>query len=361
MNWTKWCRRGIAAALGCALMLPAAGVPAAEEKTGTGEARYHVLQGSRLTLEERFQELKKQGIMEGDEAGSNLEGDTNRAQLAKVLVKLMDLPEAPGAASGFGDLADNEWARGYIGAAAEAGLMGGTAEGRFAPGDPVTLEQLAAVFARAFALKPADGEDAIAQYSKVSGWAAVELDAAYASGLIGTADDYTVAAKRSDLVASVYGAYARQENFHARSCGRMLSAEPYDRCSIRTGQTVGGMVVTGVDYWADNDEIFGYQIRFQAPQPVRVSGSYRIVPEGDASPEHVVFQAAPGDAGRIPVPELRWSSPGIVGKFKSYDLTADQGNVTITVSDYEDRLFPKGGVPDSTRSVELEEAAPPAS
>ncbi|WP_426449689.1 S-layer homology domain-containing protein [Paenibacillus sp. S-38] len=360
MNWKKMCGVFSAAVLTFALLVPAGGLRAAEQKAGADGARYHVLQGSRLTLEERFLELKKQGTMEGDGSGSNLEGTTNRAQLAKVLAKLLELPEAPQAASVFGDLEDHAWARGYIGAAAQAGLMGGTAADRFAPGAPVTLEQLAAVFARAFGLKPAGGEDAIAQYSKVSGWAAVELDAAYAAGLIGTTGDYTVVAKRSDLVASVYAAHARKENFLGRSCGRVLSAEPYDRCQVSVGDKVGGMTVTEIDYWADNDEIFGYKIRFQAPQPVQVSGTYRIVPGEDELPEHVVFQAAAGDAGRIPVPVLKWGSPDIVDKFKSYDTTADQGGVTIAVSDYEDLLFPKGGIPDSTQSVELA-AAPPAS
>ncbi|MCZ8519806.1 MULTISPECIES: S-layer homology domain-containing protein [Paenibacillus] len=345
------CRGLTAAGLFLALVLPAGGHGA---EAASGDKRYHVLQGSRHTLEERFQLLKKQGVMEGDQSGANLEGTTTRAQLAKVMAKLWGLPEAPAAAAAFGDLGGHEWARGYMGAAAKAGLFQGTAPGRFSPGETVTLEQLAAVLARAFQVQPMGGDDAIAQYSKVSGWAQSELDAAYGSGLIGTTGDYTVAAKRSDLVASAYAAYARKADFLGQSCSKMLSAKPFDRCKVDVGDVFGSMKVTGVDYWADNDEIFGYSIRFEAPQPVKIRGTYEIVAGSETTPEHVVFQVAPEDAGLIPSEVLKWSDEAVIERFKAYGEMETKGSGAVTVSDYTDLLFPKGGIPNSTEKVEIE-------
>ncbi|MEK3725646.1 S-layer homology domain-containing protein [Paenibacillus sp. FSL H8-0034] len=151
---------------------------------------------------EKYEILKGMGIFEGTEKGADLEALTNRAQFAKIIGLVWNLKEDEQGASVYQDLAGYEWASGYIGAATKAGFFDGVAEGQFAPGDNITVEQLAAVLVRAFKLE--SGTEAV--NGKVSDWAKGYVAAAIQAGLIATAADYTVDARRSDLVVSTYGA-----------------------------------------------------------------------------------------------------------------------------------------------------------
>lgn len=70
-----------------------------------------------------------------------------RQEVAKVLVKAMNLPENAAAAAHFTDVDD--WARPYVGALVAAGITNGTTETTFGAHNPVTREQLAVFFVRA--------------------------------------------------------------------------------------------------------------------------------------------------------------------------------------------------------------------
>lgn len=81
--------------------------------------------------------------------------DVQRDQVATVLARALGLPEAD--EQPFGDLEGNVHAE-AIAAAAQAGIVRGIDDEIFAPTQPVTRGQLAAMLARAFDLPEANGE-----------------------------------------------------------------------------------------------------------------------------------------------------------------------------------------------------------
>jgi hypothetical protein len=151
---------------------------------------------------EKYEILKGMGIFEGTEKGADLEALTNRAQFAKIMGLVWNLSEDAESASVYQDLVGYEWAAGYIGATTKAKFFDGVAVGQFAPGMNITVEQMATVLVRAFKLEQrADAVD-----GKVSGWAKGYVAAAIKAGFIPISTDYTVEARRSDLVVATYGA-----------------------------------------------------------------------------------------------------------------------------------------------------------
>lgn len=97
-------------------------------------------------------DLSKAGIINGYE-GSLFKPDNTmtRAEAAKILSEALGL--TPKSSRSFNDVADNHWAKGFIGAVVNAGIMKGTSETSFAPNDKLTRAQIAALLARAFELK----------------------------------------------------------------------------------------------------------------------------------------------------------------------------------------------------------------
>lgn len=157
--------------------------------------------------QEMFEALKAKGIFEGiNEAGdAGLDQDMNRAQAAKILVKLAGLTEDTASAASFKDLeGDEEWAIGFIGAAKKAGLMEGTAEGKFAPADKFTIEELATVLVRFLKL---DVKADATVKGEVSDWAKGYVAAAIEAKVIAEAADYTIPAVREILVTSAFASY----------------------------------------------------------------------------------------------------------------------------------------------------------
>jgi hypothetical protein len=152
---------------------------------------------------EKYEILKGMGIFEGTENGADLEALTNRAQFAKIMGLVWNLSEDAPSSAVYQDLAGYEWAAGYIGATTKAKFFDGVAEGQFAPGMNITVEQLATVLVRAFKLEAST--DAAVE-GKVSGWAKGYVAAAIKAGFIPINADYTVDARRSDLVVATYGA-----------------------------------------------------------------------------------------------------------------------------------------------------------
>lgn len=152
------------------------------------------------TAEEKYEALKALGIFEGDDTGANLQGEMDRAQLAKIVAKLKGLTEDK-TANTYSDVPADHWAAGYIGAVTKAKIFDGVAEGKFDPAGKVTLEQLAKVLVVTAGLtESTDKVD-----GQVSDWAKGYVAAAVkALGL--KAENYTVNAIRGVFVELTYGA-----------------------------------------------------------------------------------------------------------------------------------------------------------
>lgn len=152
------------------------------------------------TTEEKYDALKALGIFEGDETGANLTGDMTRAQLAKIVAKLLKLEEDK-AGNTYTDVPADHWAAGFIGAATTAKAFDGRAPGKFEPEGKVTYQELAAVMLRLTGL--AQSTDAVT--GKVDEWAKGYVATAVKELGLSQAD-YTVNANRGVFVEITFAA-----------------------------------------------------------------------------------------------------------------------------------------------------------
>lgn len=152
------------------------------------------------TTEEKYDALKALGIFEGDETGANLTGDMTRAQLAKIVAKLLKVEENK-AANTYTDVPADHWAAGFIGAATEAKAFDGRAPGKFEPEGKVTYQELAAVLLRLTGL--AQSTDAVT--GKVDEWAKGYVATAVKELGLSQAD-YTANANRGVFVELTFAA-----------------------------------------------------------------------------------------------------------------------------------------------------------
>ncbi|MFD0715528.1 Ig-like domain-containing protein [Paenibacillus sp. GCM10027626] len=117
--------------------------------------------------------------------------DLTRQELAALLARALQLPLSDVRASSFADVPESGWSASYIKAVYRAGLMTGGGADSFRPQDPVTREELAAVFVRAVKGVDARGglKTNVQDAQQVSSWATSLVDAAMRLGLIDTPDE----------------------------------------------------------------------------------------------------------------------------------------------------------------------------
>ena len=126
-----------------------------------------------------------------DGVGDNLfapNSETTRAQLVTILYRLAGEPE-PGGDSGFADVAAGTWYTDAVAWAAENGIVNGTTDTTFAPGDDITREQLAVILYRYAACQGYDVSQradlsGFGDASSISGYAQEALSWAHAQGLV---------------------------------------------------------------------------------------------------------------------------------------------------------------------------------
>ncbi|WP_192895345.1 S-layer homology domain-containing protein [Pelotomaculum sp. FP] len=104
-----------------------------------------------------------------------------RAEFAAVLVKAFKLEN-----KGGGVFADTtaHWARDYIAAAADNGVVNGYDTGAFGPDDLITREQMAVMIVKAAKLTPVAGETQFADNGSISGWAGNAVVTATRNGIM---------------------------------------------------------------------------------------------------------------------------------------------------------------------------------
>ena len=137
------------------------------------------------------------GLMDG--VGDSLfapNSQTTRAQLVTILYRLAGEPE-PGGDSGFSDVAAGTWYTDAVVWAAENGIVNGTTDATFAPGEDITREQLVTVLYRYAESKGYD-VSASADLSgypdadQIQSYAAESVAWAVAEGLIQGFEDNTL-------------------------------------------------------------------------------------------------------------------------------------------------------------------------
>lgn len=163
-----------------------------------------------LSDEQKFSALKEAGVMTGlPDGGSHLDKALTRAELAKIIVKAIDLQPVTGVAS-YKDknYTANHWAAPFIEAATQAGIMNGkdaTAK-LFDPTGNVTVQELAKVLVTALKLEvPSDANNT------ADSWAKGYVAAAVEKGYLPAGINYQANATRSQAVVAAYAIYqARQ-------------------------------------------------------------------------------------------------------------------------------------------------------
>ncbi|WP_336076794.1 S-layer homology domain-containing protein [Paenibacillus sp. 203] len=163
-----------------------------------------------------IQEAVRQGLLSGDPHGTFRPSATlTRQELAVLLVRALKL-DPISSSSTFKDVQSKQFAAPYIEAAQKAGFLSGDGLGNFRPNDPVTREELAAVFVRAVGGVNAEGGSSILpkDQSLVSQWAAGSVDTALRLGLIDIHDSKlnpTGEVKREDIAPFLLDIFKSQE------------------------------------------------------------------------------------------------------------------------------------------------------
>ncbi|MFC3747546.1 Ig-like domain-containing protein [Paenibacillus sp. GCM10012306] len=155
------------------------------------------------TPQQKFDALAAKGILNGFPDGkAHLENDLTRAEFAKIVTKLFDLPEVTNKLSykDKGYTATN-WAVPYIEAVTAANLMEGkdTVKGIFDYNGKVTVEEVATVLFRALKLEAPATTD-----NNASAWAKGYVQAIIDKGLIAKNIAFKANATRSLVVEAAY-------------------------------------------------------------------------------------------------------------------------------------------------------------
>lgn len=159
-----------------------------------------------LSVEQKFEVLKRQNIFTGfNDGSSRLWEPMSREQFATIIYRLWELPDVNTTPTYY-DVLRTRWSFNEVEAVTRAGFMGGVGNGKFWPDHNVTIEQLAAVFVRAYG---SNGQSADRVYGNVSAWARNEVGIALRMGIIPAKSDYTVDAPRSLLVEAAYAVYQK--------------------------------------------------------------------------------------------------------------------------------------------------------
>lgn len=123
------------------------------------------------------------GVVEGFDGRYEPGRPITRAELTRILVKGLSIPEASGGTS-FKDITGEEWYSGCIAAAVEAGLVKGYEDGTFCPERAVTREEMVSVLARGLDLSTSSGAAPdFADAVKISPWAKDSVVSAVSAGL----------------------------------------------------------------------------------------------------------------------------------------------------------------------------------
>ncbi|RED66533.1 S-layer homology domain-containing protein [Cohnella phaseoli] len=131
------------------------------------------------------------------------DADVTRAEFVALLVRGLGLPASlDGGNSQFSDVPTGAWYATFVEAAANTGLVSGTAQGRFAPDERITREQMTVMIAKALSVAGGQedaanlgsaGREAFPDKDAISPWAQASVAQMAAAGLVSGMPDGTFA------------------------------------------------------------------------------------------------------------------------------------------------------------------------
>ena len=133
---------------------------------------------------EALEHAVENGLLMGDEEGLSPEKNLTRAQLAAILGRAFSAQQGADLSS-FADVSENAWYYEDMAKAVRMGIFQGDGN-RLLPDSPATREEVFAVLARCFQLRPQDGDvlTRFADGEKVSFWAREAAQALVSCGYI---------------------------------------------------------------------------------------------------------------------------------------------------------------------------------
>lgn len=143
--------------------------------------------------------LAEIGIIVGDGDGNfNPDATITRAEVATIICRLVGAEEDAAAMrrSVFDDVPASHWAVGYIGKAAELGIINGNGTGNFRPSAPVTYEQIVKMLVSAWGYEDWAQEE--------GGWPSGYLFVAEMLEIKVNVPNFTAAVPRSTVAQLVY-------------------------------------------------------------------------------------------------------------------------------------------------------------
>ena len=188
------------------------------------------------------------GVIEGSNGKFDPDGTLTRAQMATILSRLLALPEAKSA--GFSDVKETDWYAPYIDRCFAAGIMLGS-DGKAQPDDPITREQAIVMLGRALGIKPIENAD-LSGYTDadtVSDWAKGYVAAMAEAGIVKGTSATTVSPKANiDRAATVtildraIGTYANADGAEVTAADGGIILIAADNVKV-TGAAKGATVI----------------------------------------------------------------------------------------------------------------------
>lgn len=157
---------------------------------------------------------REHNLMDG--TGNNRfapESSLTRAQLATVLYRIEGTPAVTGT-DAFTDTADGAWYNDAVLWASQQNLISGYGGGLFGPNDPVSREQMAAIFCRYAGSPAADGAGDYTDEAEIASYAAAAVDWASVNNIVAPASAGVFAPKSNATRAHIAAAlmnYSRSQ------------------------------------------------------------------------------------------------------------------------------------------------------
>ncbi len=228
---------------------------------------------AKLTDEQQFNALKEAGIVNGFPDGqSHLEKALTRAELAKIIVKSLDLD--PVDATSYKDKNyANHWGRTFIEAATQAGILNGkdATKKLFDPNGNVTVQELAKVLVVALKLEvPTDANNT------ASAWAKGYVAAAVKAGYIPEGVNYQANATRSQAVVAAYAIYEAAQvptvaSYVVAKDGKSVEFTLSNKEVVKVDVTLEANKATDVKFTHNNHE-YTHSVTWVVTEATKVQG-----------------------------------------------------------------------------------------
>ena len=159
---------------------------------------------------------RENGLMSGTSSNTfSPDAMTSRAMLVAILYRQAGNPEA-GMHPRFSDVPAEAWYENALAWAVEAGVIGGYADGRFGPNDPVTREQFVTILWRYTGSPAGTQTDSFSDGKVISAYAAEAVQWAAGKGIISGRSDGRFAphsgVTRAEAAVMLYRYLSRQED-----------------------------------------------------------------------------------------------------------------------------------------------------